>query len=112
MQDEFAEGKVSVWTARRNTDPDRIDVENMHLSPREVRTRIIGLLDGLVDVAPSTQFRIQGETDTNLELSVILSDYEKERAQHIIVTVSYSVRENVGQLLISLMWTPQDKPDR
>lgn len=101
----FAEGEIGTGSCDRF---DRVEAANLPFRPQEVWDRLVGILDSLPGVALAQPFRTQVMHAERLEITGALSDYAEQDATYTIVTVSYWVRGQVGELKISLLWTPKE----
>ena len=101
----FTEGEIGTGSCDRF---DRIQVANLPFTPRQVWSQLVGILDSLPGVALAQPFQVQAVNDQRIEVTGALSDHAEQDATYTVVTVSYWVRGQVGELKISLLWTPKE----
>jgi len=101
----FTEGETEAGSSKTY---NRVGVRNLPLNPQEMWHRLAGILDSLPGVAPAQPFKTQAINAERLEITGAISDHAKENATVTIITISYWVRDGVGDLKISLLWTPKE----
>lgn len=102
IRGEFTDGIVGTVDMRE--DSNTVEVANLHGTPEEVWHRLVCLLDGLSEMSPSTQFKIDVMNCARMEIAGRLSDHKEAGAKHAIVTIAYGIRESAGKLMVSLSW--------
>ena len=103
-----AAGGHAEWECGSAKQYGRITVRNLSINPREVGRRIVGIIDSIPGTALATPLQMQAANDDHLEITGVISDHAKENATVTIITISYWVRDGVGDLKISLLWTPKE----